>query len=63
LEFLGPDTTMLYRYNPSSIRPDGRPRLTLSMYDTAAWPEEWLEADTHQAPTPENRPDHHDPER
>ena len=62
-EFLGPDTTMLHDYNPSSVRPDGRPRLTLSMYDTERWPKEWLEAATHHPPTPGYRTDHPVPER
>jgi hypothetical protein len=44
LEFLDPDTTMLHDLNPISIRPDGRPRVTLSMHDTEEWPEEWLAA-------------------
>lgn len=44
VEYLGPDTTMLRDYNPSSIRPDGRPRLTLSLHSSDDWPDDWLAA-------------------
>ena len=43
-DFLGPDADMRRAHNPSSIRPDGAPRLTVSMLETGDWPDDWIEA-------------------
>ena len=43
-DFLGPDAEMRRAHNPSSVRPDGKPRLTVSMFDIDDWPGDWIEA-------------------
>ena len=43
-EFLGPDFALIRDYNSSSVRPDGMPRVTLSMFDSDTWPPDWQEA-------------------
>lgn len=62
-DFLGSDTDMRRAHNPSSVRPDGTPQLTVSMFDTDDWPEDWLEAaaraDRVRGPEPDRIvPDH-----
>ena len=42
-DFLGPDAAMRRAHNPSSVRPDGKPRLTVSMFATDDWPDDWKE--------------------
>lgn len=45
-DFMGIDDSVRREHSPASVRPNGRPQVILSMFETDDWPADWVAAST-----------------